>query len=139
MQEMVLCKIYRKATSMKVLEQRAAKEEETKNFQASSSSSSPALSMDAVPFISLLRETMLKEEAEELVPIPTAERMEESGDDQLKRSNTAPSLKLPSGSEGLMELQLPRCTVDWNEDSFWAQFNSPWFQNLTASANLSNF
>ncbi|XP_071715849.1 NAC domain-containing protein 6-like [Rutidosis leptorrhynchoides] len=34
--EIVLCKIYRKATSMKVLEQRAAIEEESKTFQAPS-------------------------------------------------------------------------------------------------------
>lgn len=50
MQEIVLCKIYRKATSLKVLEQRAAmdQEEEIKTYISPSPFSDP--SMDSISF-----------------------------------------------------------------------------------------
>ncbi|OWM84004.1 hypothetical protein CDL15_Pgr004435 [Punica granatum] len=144
--DMVLCKIYRKATSMKVLEQRAAMEEAAKNVQGSPSSYSPPPSpINRVSFTSHHGELTwpktehpLKEEAQEMILSPMAEQSEESKNDQLKKLKMTPSLKLPWGSDDLMELQLPKCTADWTQDSFWTQFNSPWLQNLTASAYLLN-
>lgn len=56
-----------------------------------------------------------------------------------KKISSASSLQLPFGKEILPELQLPKMLNDWNQDQFWAQLNSPWFQNLTPYANILNF
>ncbi|KAK4804548.1 hypothetical protein SAY86_004365 [Trapa natans] len=133
--EMVICKIYRKATSMKVLEQRAAMEEAMKSSQSQGDPDSYSSLLSPVDSAGPTSEPVLKEEAV-WIPDPDWEDMLGSSDDQLKRVNTATSLVLPSEIDGLMELQLPKCTADWTQDSFWTQFSSPWFQNLTASAGL---
>ncbi|KAF2290515.1 hypothetical protein GH714_014207 [Hevea brasiliensis] len=73
--DIVLCKIYRKATSLKVLEQRAAMEEEMKIIHASPSSS-PISSLDNMSFCSQQEESVapicmhhvvFKKEVEDLV------------------------------------------------------------------------
>ncbi|KAK4792107.1 hypothetical protein SAY86_022542 [Trapa natans] len=150
--DMVICKIYRKATSMKVLEQRAAMEEATKNLQGSPSPDSPpwspteiSLDLDSSyqtgELARLADEPMFKEEAvEETLPVQIVEQVKGIGGDvRLKSLSSATSLKLPSGCEDLMELQVPKCTADWTQDSFWNQFNSPWLLNMAASGHLLNF
>lgn len=121
---MVLCKIYRKATSMKVLEQRAAMEEATKVVKASSTLSSPPSPSSPVETVcfSSLNEELRKE-------------VVDSGA-ELKNPT---SLRLPPGDDELLHLQLPRFTTDWTQDSFWSQFNSPWFHSLITSPNVMNF
>ena len=48
-------------------------------------------------------------------------------------------LQLPLGKDKLPELQVPKLTMDWGQDQFWTQLNSPWLQNLTPYANILNF
>ncbi|XWS62591.1 hypothetical protein CRYUN_Cryun06bG0024100 [Craigia yunnanensis] len=139
--EIVLCKIYRKATSLKVLEQRAAQEEELKTMNTSPSS--PLSSLENISFCSpkedflpsvSVPQVVFKKEIEE-------EAMVEEKKDGMAKENkiSSASLQLPFGKEILPELQLPKMLNDWTQDQFWTQLNSPWFQNLTPYANILNF
>ena len=137
MQDIVLCKIYRKATSLKVLEQRAAMEEEMK-FHASPSSP-PSTSLDNISFCTQPEDQLMamtpvhniifKKEVEEVLAT------EEKKDNKVYST----SLQLPLGKDKLPELQVPKLTMDWGQDQFWTQLNSPWLQNLTPYANILNF
>ncbi|PPD84570.1 hypothetical protein GOBAR_DD18498 [Gossypium barbadense] len=140
--DIVLCKIYRKATSLRVLEQRAALEEELEATNTTTSSPLSSLETisfrspkeDLVPSISETREFFKKEIEEE------KELVEEKKDRIAKENKVSPpSLHFPVGNEKLAELQLPKIINDWTQDQFWTQLNSPWFQNLTPYANILNF
>lgn len=144
MQDIVLCKIYRKATSMKVLEQRAAMEEEMKNFGASPYSSPPS-SIETTSIATQqeahliqsrpVQNMVFKKEIEEIV---TAEDRK-NGIPRESRVSPA-SLELPLGRDKLPELQVPnKFPMDWTQDPFWTQLNSPWLQSLTPYANILNF
>lgn len=147
--DIVLCKIYRKATSLKVLEQRAAEEEEMK--QLVGSPESPPSSTDTMSFSSQqedqsmpmpsFQHVVLKKEAEaeEMVSaVSGSVAKQENAMTQKKTCGT--SLLLPSGNDNLPELQLPMMVTDWTHDNFWAQLNSPWLQNFTPNySNLLNF
>lgn len=139
---MVLCKIYRKATSLKVLEQRAAMEEEdAKTFHAfSSSPPSPFETISIcsqqegmVPSVTPTHETFKKELD---VAVTINERKEEKAEEAKFSSK---SLQLPPGLDQLTELQVPKLSLDWTQDLFWTQFNSPWLQTLTPYASMLNF
>ncbi|KAL6963631.1 transcription factor [Sarracenia purpurea var. burkii] len=139
MQDIVLCKIYRKATSKKVLEERAAMEEERKT--AHSLEPSLTLPMETISFCSQCKEYSAAPMAaphvafkKELDVVITEEIGYEEADDQSRRRITT-SLQLPPGNEKLPELEVPRFSTDWTQDSFW----SPWLNNLTPYANLLNF
>ncbi|KAE8672890.1 putative NAC domain-containing protein 94 [Hibiscus syriacus] len=136
--DVVLCKVYRKATSLKILEQRAA-EEEMKLMNNTNISPSSSSSMETISFCS---------PKEDLVPSMAAPQMffkkeiEEEAMEEEKVSEkrlSSVSLQLPLGSEKLPELQMPKMLSDWTQDQFWAQLNSPWFQNLTTYGNILNF
>ncbi|XVF45647.1 hypothetical protein PTKIN_Ptkin02bG0223700 [Pterospermum kingtungense] len=136
--DIVLCKIYRKATSLKVLEQRAAMEEESMKTMNTSPSSSPlSSSMETISFFSP------REDFSPPVSVPQVvfkkEIKEEKEEEKMEKKISSASLQLPLGKEILPELQLPKFLSDWSQDQFWAQLNSPWFQNLTPSANILNF
>jgi len=153
-QEIVLCKIYRKATSLKVLEERA--EREMKQMEGSPASP-PSSSTDTMSFSSpqeepnvalplpLLQHVLKKEsESEEMACVSnmTVPKQEKGTNhlglkDNNKGSCGTSSLQLPFGKDNLPDLQLPMLT-DWTQDTFWAQLNSPWLQNLTPS-NILNF
>nr|ADC94864.1 NAC transcription factor [Vitis pseudoreticulata] len=134
--DIVLCKIYRKATSLKVLEQRAAMEEEMKSVHGSPSS--PMSSMDGISFCSSQQEKpgpsmpmqgmVFKKEVVE-------EKKYENGQEGAKGSCS--SLQLPSGK--LTELQVPKSGTDWSQDPIWTQLGSPWLQNLNTYTNILNF
>ncbi|WVZ04257.1 hypothetical protein V8G54_025063 [Vigna mungo] len=145
--EIVLCKIYRKATSLKVLEERAEREMK----QMVGSPASPPSSTDTMSFSSpqeeanvalplpLLQHVLKKEsESEETMGcvVPKQEKTSSSSNNN-KGSCGASSLQMPFGKDNLPDLQLPMLT-DWTQDTFWAQLNSPWLQNLTPS-NILNF
>ncbi|KAK8518667.1 hypothetical protein V6N13_018054 [Hibiscus sabdariffa] len=125
--DIVLCKVYRKATSLKVLEQRAAMEEELKSMK--NSNTSPSSSMETVSFCSPKEGLVAAAAAPQLL---FKKEMEEEKKPEKK-------LQFPLGSEKLPELQMPRMLSDWTQDQFWAQLNSPWFQNLTTYSNILNF
>ncbi|XP_050231733.1 NAC domain-containing protein 6 [Mercurialis annua] len=140
--DIVLSKIYRKATSLKVLEQRAAMEEEMKTIPSSSpsplSSSFCSQQEDSVPPI-IMQHVVWKKEAEDMVNLGDENN---KNDEKSKKINKGSScLQLPVGNEKLPELEVPKFSMDWSQDNFW--FNSPWFQNLTQNltpyANILNF
>ncbi|RDX62130.1 NAC domain-containing protein 35 [Mucuna pruriens] len=153
--EIVLCKIYRKATSLKVLEQRAAQEEEREMKHMVGSPASPPSSTDTMSFSSpqeeqnvafpLLQHVLKKEtevETEEMVCMPMTVPKQEKTRNQMalkdNKTTCATSLQLPFGKDKLPELQMPINTnMDWTQDTFWAQL-SPWLQNFTPS-NILNF
>lgn len=149
--DVVLCKIYRKATSLKVLEQRAAMEEEMKNFHASPNSSPPtSSSLETGTFYTqqeeihqlmaplmpaVVHNIVFKKEAEEVLGLQ--QKMEEKS---VESKASSASLQMPFGRGQLAELQVPKLTaMDWTQDPFWTQLNSPWLQNLTPYANILNF
>nr|QSD99888.1 NAC family transcription factor [Melilotus albus] len=148
--DIVLCKIYRKATSLKVLEQRAAEEEEMKQMVGSPTTSSPPSSTDTMSFnytqqdqhVSLplmFQQVIPKKESE--AEIKTEDMVSLSSHEKIVKDNKkacGTSLQLPIGKDNVPELQLP-IAGDWTQDTFWAQFNSPWLQNWTAYSNILNF
>ncbi|GMJ05644.1 NAC domain containing protein 36 [Hibiscus trionum] len=134
--DIVLCKIYRKATSLKVLEQRAAMEEELKAMNSTSPSSSPLSSMETIYFCTseqdLAPQVVFKKETEQESMVHKKRSAKES-------KVSLSSLQLPLGKEIMAELQLPKVPSDWTQDQFWTQLNSPCFQNLTPyAANILN-
>lgn len=150
--EIVLCKIYRKATSLKVLEQRAALEEEREMKQLVGSPASPPSSTDTMSFNSPQEEQnmpdhhpslqhVLKKESEVeteemVVSVSVSMPKQEKTTNQLglidNKMSCGTSLQLPFGKP---ELQMP--ITDWTQDTFWAQL-SPWLQNMTPS-NILNY
>ncbi|KAI3824855.1 hypothetical protein L1987_06327 [Smallanthus sonchifolius] len=115
----VLCKIYRKATSIKVLEQRAAMEE--------SQPPSPPNSINS-QHIDLLTPSS---------PTRLSHVSSRTNDNEASKE---PSLKLPVGSKELLKLRLPKCEMGWCQDS---QSRSPWLQDLiftpSPCANILSF
>ena len=157
LQNIVLCKIYRKATSLKELEQRASiQEEETKAIDQSFTTppSYPTTPpMDTFSFTNQRDDTLapaaashvvFKKEDEELLlaldESIMSDEVEESTNNNGSTTNTNNSLRLPKGKENLMDLQLPKFNMDWTQDPFWTQLRSPWLDNLmTPYANVLNF
>ncbi|KAH8510434.1 hypothetical protein Peur_015133 [Populus x canadensis] len=131
--DIVLCKIYRKATSLKVLEQRAAMEEEMKTIHAS-----PSSSLDTMSFCSQPEDPVPPE-----LPSQHLVFKKEIEDDIIRyekpREIKGPSLQLPMGTDKLPELQVPsKLSMEWNQDPIWS-LNSPWLQNLIPYADILNF
>lgn len=156
-QDIVLCKIYRKATSLKVLEQRAAIEEEmktTNHVHGSPCSITPP--MDAMSFSSEHNELIMaasitdqspkfsmsiaKDEVEEdILSIKENNPYEISAEIKGKSNCFRP--KLLNGQDNLAELQVPKFSMDFSQDPVWMQLRSPWLDNfsLTPSAFVHNF
>lgn len=144
--KIVLCKIYRKATSLKVLEQRAAMEEEMKQMgRCCSSPPSPPSSNDAVSFATQPEMPLqLKKEEEEVVEVAQENMTNQIAIKEKGISSCgSKSVQLGFGKDKLQELQIPipipMMTTDWAQDPFWAQLNSPWLQCLTPYSNILNF
>ncbi|KAJ8766992.1 hypothetical protein K2173_012501 [Erythroxylum novogranatense] len=139
--DIVLCKIFRKATSLKELEQRAAMEEETTTTKsrASPSSSPPSSSLENIYFC--------HHHEEPVVPMPMQyvlfkkEVEENNRDEKQKEMTRGPSLQLSMDKDMLPELQMPKLQLDnWNDPFL---LYSPCLQNLTPSSSycelLKNF
>ncbi|KAG8368023.1 hypothetical protein BUALT_Bualt15G0002100 [Buddleja alternifolia] len=135
--DIVLCKIYRKATSLKVLEQRAAMEEGTETGQAYCSPSPLTPPMDSISFCNQFEDVNvtinesnsmgLKKENED-IKILVEEKYGEVIEETSKGRSCC--LMLPTGTQDIAELQVPKLNMDWTQDSFWTQLNSPWLENL---------
>lgn len=153
----MLCKVYRKATSLRVLEQRAAMEEEANTFNADTatttttftSSSSPP-PMDTISTWSPIDDfaltsnnhAFLKKEAEELLGLDNeiSDIRSENYKDNNNNNNTSNNLGLEKGKTNLTELQVPIFNMDWTQDPLWTQLRSPWLDILTPGyANILNF
>ncbi|KAL2459921.1 NAC domain containing protein 36 [Abeliophyllum distichum] len=131
-EDIVLCKIYRKATSLKVLEQRAtATEEEILKVEANQYPITPTpMAMESVPFCNQI-DTVFNQENEDILVV------EEKYYQATKERKTSTNLMLPpnpNGEVNLAELQVPKYTMDWTQDSFWTQQRSPWLENPTTLA-----
>lgn len=155
--DMVICKIYRKATSMKVLEQRAA----TSNTvpPACPSSLVSTACTDAHLFCSVKAEDFVQpassshghqmdKEEQCIHESMVAENVDVDGKSTENKSFSSPhmsrKLQLPAGSEKVLDLQMPidnKFTMDWTQESpwTWTQLGSPWFFNLTPTASILNF
>lgn len=161
--DIVLCKVYRKATSLKVLEQRVAMEEELKSFQ----NASPVSPMDTcISFCSPHEEELItppppppppqapqimtihqlvpmKKEVEEVVvPNMEANKNVEREKTLLDlRGSSSTSLQLPHGyNDKFLEIQVPsKLGLDWASQDNWSLLSSPWLQSLTPLANILNF
>ncbi|KAJ6692955.1 putative proteinC TRANSCRIPTION FACTOR 29-LIKE [Salix purpurea] len=139
--DLVLCKIYRKATSLKVLEQRAAMEDEMKTIHASPSSSPPPPSLDTMPFCRLLEDPVppISLPAQHLV---FKKEIEDDSNIRYEKPNEirTPRLQLPPGKDRLPELHVPsKLNMEWNQDPIWS-LNSPWLlQNPALYADILNF
>ncbi|KAF5193412.1 Nac domain-containing protein [Thalictrum thalictroides] len=131
-EDIVLCKIYRKATSLKVLEQRAVvMEEEMKTSKNVSTCSTLDTSVVKVPddlmtWVEPFADEILfrpKEENEEMIKEIKEECKEVTSDDSSATSSATSSLRHDSI---FPELQLPKVNMDWTQDTFWTQLHSPW-------------
>ncbi|XP_052191885.1 NAC domain-containing protein 6 [Diospyros lotus] len=136
--EIVLCKIYRKATSLKVLEQRAAMEGEMKGLRGLEPSPPMTPPTDTVSF------TGPQEESMEMAAQFMAFKREDTEDDYnaLFVQDNAISTSTTSGKAKLSELQVPRFSMDWTQDQLWAPLRSPWLDNFAMpqpQANVMNF
>lgn len=154
----MLCKIYRKATSLKVLEQRAV-EEETKSLQLNNAT--PLIAEEdqdsfnsQIPRLNSSEMVMKKEtscgeyraEEEEEVDSKGTETETGTGTGAVgglllssSSSTSKTGLQIPKGFEMLTDLQVPKMNMDWTQDQFWNQFNSPWLLNFTTPSNILNF
>uniref|UniRef100_A0A7N0U623 NAC domain-containing protein n=1 Tax=Kalanchoe fedtschenkoi TaxID=63787 RepID=A0A7N0U623_KALFE len=149
-QEIVLCKVYRKATSLKVLEQRAAMDQDDEARGVTPpphflllprTPSNDSLSAD---FEQML-ESMKDGDEEGAVGIAAEGRSfgvsssSEFMSSSSSSSTSSSGLKFPVGMDVMADLQVPKLDADWTQDQFWTQFNSPWLMNLTPSyINLLN-
>lgn len=135
----MLCKIYRKATSLKVLEQRAemeAKNQTCPNSPLSSSETNSFVGKEENLMMNSFRvpQEIAMEEANKILTLQENAKNEEKKR-ETERKEPSSSLKLPFGS--LPELQLPKPGVEWGPDQLLSI--SPWLQNLTPIVNLLNW
>lgn len=133
-QDIVLCKIYRKATSLKVLEQRAAMEEEMMKTNTSTCSDSPSSqttsplmdttasfsSKDEELAVTVVKESFMKEEF-----VEEDETMLSFIGNEAGENTKCSSLHLPTGMMNL-DLQLPKFST---QDPFVTPLCSPWLDN----------
>ncbi|RRT79893.1 hypothetical protein B296_00024295 [Ensete ventricosum] len=109
-EDVVLCKVYMKATSLKELEQRAAKEEDAKASQGYVSTTADSASNSD----------------QENYHSPSAPM-----DCDVKQEVIRP-VNLP-------ELQVPKSGMEWMQDPFLAQFCSPWLDQWSPYTNILHF
>ncbi|KAL5984191.1 NAC domain-containing protein [Asimina triloba] len=130
-EDIVLCKIYRKATSLKVLEQRAAMEEDMRTSQVSISEADMVLSPDQESLLTTTTTTVMlsKEDVWELEELKMKKRNEKEVEVCSKQTGSW-------AKENLPELQMPKFS-DWTQDPF--TLRSPWMDNWTPYANVMNF
>ena len=118
-EDIVLCKVYRKAVSLKELEQRVAIEE-TKYSHNSDSPVDSFSSSDHDP----VQNCMFVEDAISVLPEETKQKKIEEEVVKLEEETVA----LPLAKElNLPELELPKFNeLEWMQDPFLTQLRSPW-------------
>ncbi|XP_077246310.1 NAC domain-containing protein 6-like [Tasmannia lanceolata] len=118
-EDIVLCKIYRKATSLRVLEQRAMQEDlRMSQFSVST--------MD----------TLSSSQQEKSQTKPHVKE-EIANEKKYEKESEVSSEQVGWVQQNLPELQLPKYSLDWMQDPFLLR--SPWFENWTPYANVLNF
>ncbi|KAJ6413335.1 hypothetical protein OIU84_006180 [Salix udensis] len=118
--EMVLCKVYRKATPLKVLEQRAAMEETARAPPPNVTSSSPPIIQENFSSYEQPQSfnKLLLEQDNVVHRVEGAAAIEEEEEDD---RTGYPSQKVGAVPirELYYELQSPKLVLDWSLDSFW--------------------
>ncbi|KAJ8570976.1 hypothetical protein K7X08_037948 [Anisodus acutangulus] len=149
-QDIVLCKIYRKATSLKVLEHRAAIEEEMKTTKhVHDSPCSITQPMDAHELMAAsitdqstkFHMSMAKDEVEDDI-LTVTENNPYEFPVEIKGKSNCLMPNLLNGKDNLADLQVPNFSMDFSQDPVWMQLRSPWLDNfisLTPSAFVHNF
>ncbi|GMP26999.1 hypothetical protein CsSME_00003195 [Camellia sinensis var. sinensis] len=132
--DIVLCKIYRKATSLKVLEERAAIEEKSRILHQTPSSPRSQDSSDH-PQESFVALTVSQQD------IVFKIEEEEEEEQEIKNVSSSSSLGFGSMKEHLTELEVPKFSMDHlTMDPLWSQLKSPWLGNWSPYyANVLNF
>lgn len=121
-EDIVLCKIYRKATSMKVLEQRAVSEE----YKGFSQVGLSAIDMVSSP------------EEESLQMTTTSPKEEEISDEKGNgKQSEAASPQMSCVKAKLPQLELPTYNLEWMQDPYL--FRSPWLENWSPYVDVLNF
>ncbi|KAG0473138.1 hypothetical protein HPP92_014546 [Vanilla planifolia] len=134
--DIVLCRVYRKATSLKELEQRAAMQEQSR---AEKEAAVSATSSDRESFQMFGCDHETKEEFE------VAERSTVAAVSILQGPSAQPRETIPvesqAGRPNLPALQVPNRTgVEWVQSPFANQLRSPWLDQWSPLyANLLNF
>ncbi|XP_059641604.1 NAC domain-containing protein 6-like [Cornus florida] len=131
-EEVVLCKIYRKATSYKVLEERAAMEGHSRMMNHLMPSSTTLT--QGTPYChdpqDMFRVTAT-------VPNNIVCKTEEGQDKEVIPSSSLGLLG--SMKEKLVELEVPKFSMESTMDPLWTQLRSPWLDSLSPYANMLNF
>lgn len=145
MQDIVLCKIYRKATPLKVLEQRAAIEEEMNTTKHVDYGSPCSITQptDTMSFCSELMAASITDQSSEFL-MPIAKDEVEDDILSITENNVyqvSAEIKGKTNCYELAELQVPKFNMDFSQDPIWMQLRSPWLDNfcLTPSAFVHNF
>ncbi|XP_042470526.1 NAC domain-containing protein 22-like [Zingiber officinale] len=133
--DVVLCKVYRKATSLKELEQRAKMEDEK---------ASPAhISMATTDNTSNYdQENQLRSPLVPFHNLDAKEMKEEAAKDSEATSPSSLLLPLTSVVRPVMlpELQVPKMDLEWMQDPFLTQLRSPWMDLWSPNfANILNY
>ncbi|XP_073112916.1 NAC domain-containing protein 22 [Elaeis guineensis] len=124
-EDIVLCKIYRKATSLKELEQRAAMEEDTRASQG-------------CMYMSMADNASSDDQEN----YPSSSMPLDHGDPKEMKVEVQKEVEVTSTSVrqvNLPELQVPKYSLDWMQDPFSTQMRSPWLDQWSPYANLLNF
>ncbi|PKA53993.1 Putative NAC domain-containing protein 94 [Apostasia shenzhenica] len=143
MEDIVLCKVYRKATSMKELEQRAAVEEDSRASHGCAASGTSSDQESFQRFVYDEENMSMMEEAE-----PEAREISTSAvwpEVPLLESSAAkplpPMAKASRQGPQLPAIQVPiHTSFEWMQDSLISQLRSPWLDQWSPMyANLLNF
>ncbi|GAA0143677.1 hypothetical protein LIER_04303 [Lithospermum erythrorhizon] len=142
LKDVVLCKIYKKATSLKALEQRAAMEEammkRTTTHQESYHSAPPPPAplissfIDAINPISIQQGNDFRIHDSQQGSSTNEEPHEKESEWHIiAEENSSFNLQFPASNGALPELQIPKFTMDWNQDPICTPFRSPWLENIS--------
>ncbi|XP_073001355.1 NAC domain-containing protein 22 [Typha latifolia] len=123
-EDIVLCKIYRKATSLKELEQKAAMEEDMRAAQACTAS----INGDTFSW-----------DDQENFHISTPSHDREIKEEMKKEVEVTSTSTSSMRSIDLPELQVPSYSWDWMQDPLLNQLRSPWLDQWSPYANVLNF
>ncbi|KAA8547571.1 hypothetical protein F0562_004000 [Nyssa sinensis] len=127
-EDIVLCKIYRKATSLKVLEQRGVMEEEQSR-----------IIHDPMLWSPLKQDCLSSNNPREIFGAPVSDTvLKVEGEEEHNNEIHSSCLGLGLVKENLTELEVPKFSLDSTMDPLWTQLRSPWLDNWSLCANVLN-
>ena len=124
-EDIVLCKIYRKATSLKVMEQRAAMEGESRMPHLAHSFSSPPIQESFSSSYETHQSFGPAMPAQDIV-LKAEEEAVLTEEEQENKTSCLATEKV-----NLTELQLPKLNTEWTADPLWTLLRSPLLDNMS--------